>query len=81
MLNLYRASPPEVLAHHGERLGELRCPAHLEWPTRDPYIKAEFGRRLADALGGETSLELVDGGHYPWLDQPGLIDRVAEFLR
>ena len=81
VLNLYRASPPEVLARHGERLGELRCPAHVEWPTRDPYIKAEFGRRLADALGGETSLELVDGGHYPWLDQPELIDRVAEFLR
>jgi len=81
VLRLYRASPPEVLARHGERLGELRCPALVEWPTRDPYIGTEFGQRLADALGGETHLELLDAGHYPWLERPELIDRVASFVR
>ncbi|MEA2363264.1 MAG: hypothetical protein QOD71_2409 [Thermoleophilaceae bacterium] len=81
VLQLYRASPPEVLARHGERLGELRCPALVEWPTRDPYIGAEFGQRLADALGGETRLELLDAGHYAWLDRPELIDRVAAFVK
>jgi pimeloyl-ACP methyl ester carboxylesterase len=81
VLRLYRTSPPEVLARHGERLGELRCPALLEWPTRDPYIGAEFGQRLADALGGEARLELVDAGHYPWLERPELIDRVASFVK
>jgi pimeloyl-ACP methyl ester carboxylesterase len=81
VLKLYRASPPEVLARNGERLGELRCPALIEWPTRDPYIGAEFGQRLADALGGDPHLELVEAGHYPWLDQPELIDRVAGFVR
>lgn len=81
VLKLYRSSPPEVLARHGERLGELRCPALIEWPTRDPYIGAEFGQRLADALGGETQLELVEAGHYPWLERPELIDRVAAFVR
>jgi pimeloyl-ACP methyl ester carboxylesterase len=81
VLRLYRDSPPEVLARYGERLGELRCPALIEWPTRDPYIGAEFGQRLADALGGETQLELVDAGHYPWLERPELIDRVARFVR
>jgi pimeloyl-ACP methyl ester carboxylesterase len=81
VLRLYRASPPEVLARHGERLGELRCPALVEWPTRDPYIGAEFGQRLGDALGGETRLELLDAGHYPWLERPELIDRVASFVK
>jgi pimeloyl-ACP methyl ester carboxylesterase len=81
VLKLYRASPPEVLARAGERLGELRCPALIEWPTRDPYIGAEFGQRLADALGGEVRLQLVDAGHYPWLEQPEQIDRVADFVR
>ena len=80
MLKLYRASPPEILARAGERLGELRCPALIEWPTRDPYIDAEFGQRLADALGGEARLELVDAGHYAWLERPELIDRVASFV-
>ena len=80
VLRLYRASPPEVLARHGERLGELRCPALVEWPTRDPYIGAEFGQRLAEALGGEPELESIDAGHYPWLDRPEMVDRVARFI-
>jgi pimeloyl-ACP methyl ester carboxylesterase len=80
VLRLYRASPPEVLARHGERLGELRCPALIEWSTRDPYIGAEFGQRLADALGGDTQLEMVDAGHFPWLDRPEMLDRVAGFI-
>jgi pimeloyl-ACP methyl ester carboxylesterase len=81
VLKLYRTSPPEVLAHHGEHLGELRCPALVEWPTRDPYIGAEFGSRLAAALGGETRLELTEAGHYAWLERPELIDRVAGFVQ
>src|SRR5215213_11014716 len=81
ILKLYRASPPEVLARAGERLGELRCPALIEWPTRDPYIGAEFGQRLADALGGETRLETVEAGHYAWLERADLIERVADFVR
>jgi pimeloyl-ACP methyl ester carboxylesterase len=80
ILRLYRSAPPEVLARHGERLGELRCPALVLWPARDPYIPAEFGRRYADALGGDTELELIDAGHWTWLERPELIERTAEFL-
>ncbi len=80
VLRLYRASPPEVLARHGEQLGALRCPALIEWPTRDPYIGPEFGQRLADALGGETRLELLEAGHYAWLDRPEMLGRVARFI-
>ena len=80
ILRLHRSAPAEVLAAHGERLGELRCPALVMWPARDPYIGAEFGRRYADALGGEVELEEVDAGHWPWLERPGMIERVAAFL-
>jgi pimeloyl-ACP methyl ester carboxylesterase len=80
VLKLYRASPPAVLAQAGERLGELRCPALIEWPTRDPYIGAEFGRRYADALGGDARLEEMEAGHYAWLDRPEIVDRVAAFV-
>jgi pimeloyl-ACP methyl ester carboxylesterase len=80
VLRLYRASPPEVLARAGERLGELRCPALVEWPAADPYIGAEFGQKLADALGGPTELNLLDAGHYPWLERPEMIERVAAFV-
>jgi pimeloyl-ACP methyl ester carboxylesterase len=80
VLKLFRTSPPDVLAAAGERLGELRCPALVEWPTADPYIDTEFGQRLADALGGPTELNWLDAGHYPWLDRPEMIDRVAAFV-
>jgi pimeloyl-ACP methyl ester carboxylesterase len=80
VLKLYRSSPPEVLAQAGERLGEVRCPALIEWPTRDPYIGPAFGRLLADALGGEARLEESDAGHYAWLDRPEIVDRVAAFV-
>jgi pimeloyl-ACP methyl ester carboxylesterase len=80
VLRLYRSAPPAVLERHGERLGELRCPALVLWPTDDPYIDARFGELYANALGGEVTLEMVDGGHYPWLQHPELVEGVAAFL-
>jgi pimeloyl-ACP methyl ester carboxylesterase len=81
ILKLYRASPSEVLAQAGERLAEIGAPALILWPEDDPYIGAEFGQAHADALGGETTLEMVPGGHRPWLRNPELIDRAADFLK
>jgi pimeloyl-ACP methyl ester carboxylesterase len=80
ILKRYRAAPEAALARAGERLGELRCPALILWPTRDPYIPADFGRRYADALGGEAQLEPVDAGHWAVVERPELVARVAEFL-
>jgi pimeloyl-ACP methyl ester carboxylesterase len=80
ILKLYRSAPEHVLAGAGTRLGELRCPALVLWPARDPYIPAKFGQAYADALGGETELDLVEAGHWSWLDRPELIERAAAFL-
>ena len=77
ILKLYRASPPEALERAGRGLGDLRCPALILWPTRDPYIGEEFGARYAEALGGQAELELVDAGHWSWHERPELVDRVA----
>jgi pimeloyl-ACP methyl ester carboxylesterase len=81
ILKLYRSAPPEVLARAGERLGDISAPALILWPEDDPYIPAEFGRAYADALGGETTLEPVRGGHWTWLENPALVDRAGEFLK
>ena len=80
ILRLYRSAPPEDLARYGERLGELTCPALILWPSDDPYVGPEVGRRYADALGGRPTLEMTEGGHWPWYDRPAVIARVAEFL-
>jgi pimeloyl-ACP methyl ester carboxylesterase len=80
ILKLYRSAPAEALARAGRRLGELRCPALILWPSDDPYIGAEFGQRYADALGGPVELELVEGGHWTWLRRPDLVERTTDFL-
>jgi pimeloyl-ACP methyl ester carboxylesterase len=81
ILRLYRASPPDVLAAAGERLGDVTAPALILWSTDDPYLPAEFAQRHADALGGEAAVELVEGGHWPWHGRPELVERAGELLR
>jgi pimeloyl-ACP methyl ester carboxylesterase len=82
ILGLYRSSPPEVLARAGNRLGDLRCPTLILWPTDDPYAGPDWGQRYADALGGDIRLEIIErAGHWMWLDRPEVIDKAAEFLR
>ena len=80
ILRLYRSSPPERLAAAGARLGELRVPALVLWGTRDPYIPPRFGRDYAAALAQAELAEYDDAGHWPWLDRPDAVDRVAGFL-
>jgi pimeloyl-ACP methyl ester carboxylesterase len=81
ILKLYRSAPPSVLERAGDRLGRLGCPALIVWGEDDPYIGPEFATRLADALGGDTRVELLPSvRHWPWIDDPSVIDTVADFL-
>jgi pimeloyl-ACP methyl ester carboxylesterase len=81
ILKLYRSAPPSVLERAGDRLGEIRCPALIVWGKDDPYVPSEFASRFADALGGDTRVEILPGvRHWPWIDDPGVIDTVADFL-
>ena len=73
---------PEVLDRHGERLGELRCPALVLWPSRRPVHRRGLRpplrrrtRRRRDARDGRRRpLALARRGRRS-------VDRVAAFLR
>jgi len=80
ILRLYRASPPQVLEAAGRNLAKLDVPALVAWGLKDPYIPSRFARAYAEALPQAELLELPDAGHWPWLDRPDLLDRVAEFV-
>lgn len=80
ILRLYRSSPPAALAAAGARLRDVACPALVVWGDADPYIAPRFGDAYAAALG-DAQVEHVPGaGHWPWLDRPELVRRIADFL-
>lgn len=80
ILRLYRSADPDRLAAAGARLGTLTCPALVVWGLRDRYIPARFGAAYAAALPSSELVELPVAGHWPWIDDPAVIDRVVGFL-
>ncbi len=81
ILKLYRSAPSDVLASAGRDLGRIVAPTLVVYGGRDPYLPREFAKRYADALGGEAVAKVVDdAGHWPWIDDPSLIDEIADFV-
>lgn len=80
VLRLYRSGDPEKLEAAGAHLERLDCPALVVWGAHDPYIPPRFGAAFAARLPNAELLEFDQAGHWPWIDQPELIDRVAGFL-
>jgi pimeloyl-ACP methyl ester carboxylesterase len=81
ILTLYRHADPDRLAEAGKDLGRLTCPSLVLWGERDPYLSTKFAQAFADALP-DSEMDLVPGaGHWPWIDDPRVIDRVLDFLR
>jgi pimeloyl-ACP methyl ester carboxylesterase len=80
ILRLYRAADPEDLGQAGMRLDELTLPALIVWGQRDPYLAPELGEAYATRLPNASLERVEDAGHWPWLERPELIDRVAQFL-
>lgn len=80
ILRLYRSAPEELLAAAGHDLSRLAAPSLVVWGARDPYISPRFGDRYAEELPNARVVCVEDAGHWPWLDRPDLIDRIATFL-
>jgi len=80
ILQLYRDADPDRLAAAGRDLGKLTCPALVLWGDRDLYLPTKFAHDYAAALPGAKA-EVVEGaGHWPWIDDPSVVDRVLEFV-
>ena len=80
ILRLYRSAPEQRLEQAGADLHKLTMPALVVWGQRDPWIAAQFGEAYAAALPNATFEPVTQAGHWPWLDDEHVIDRVAEFL-
>jgi pimeloyl-ACP methyl ester carboxylesterase len=80
LLELYRHADPPRLAAAGRDLGKLACPALVLWADRDIYLPLKFGETYAEALPNAEFEALQGAGHWPWIDDPTVIDRVLEFV-
>ena len=80
ILRLYRSAPESRLAECGRELSSIRAPALVVWGAHDPYIPPRFGDAYAARLPGARIEHVGDAGHWPWLDRPDVIERIATFL-
>lgn len=80
ILALYRHADPPRLAAAGVDQDKLACPALVLWGNRDPYLPTRFAEDYAGVLP-DAELEIVEGGgHWPWIDDQRVIDRVVGFV-
>ncbi len=79
ILELYRDAEPAKLGELGRNLGKLGGPSLVLWGDADPYIEPRFGDSFGQALGAKVE-HLADAGHWPWIDRPDAIERIAGFL-
>ena len=80
MIRLFRDADPDRLADAGAGLAELTMPSLVIWGERDPWFATPYCDAYVARLGDAEAVKLSAAGHWPWRDDPGVIDRVAAFL-
>lgn len=80
LLRLHRAADESRLAELGAGLGSLSSPTLVIWGERDPWLAPRFAETYGAVLPRAVVERVPDAGHWPWLDQPQVIERVAEFV-
>ena len=80
VLRLYRAATPEAREAVGLELRSLDVPALVVHGGRDPWTEPRTAQAYAAVLPQSELVELPGAGHWPWLEEPGLVGRVLAFL-
>jgi pimeloyl-ACP methyl ester carboxylesterase len=80
ILRLYRDADEPRLATLGEGLRALDLPALVVWGQRDPWLAPELAEAYAERLPRGRLEPIADAGHWPWLDHPAVVERMANFL-
>ena len=81
VLRMYRAADEQRLAAAGAGLSALEMPALVIWGERDPWLDAVFADAYGARLAHAEVQRIADAGHWPWLDDASVVDRIAAFLK
>lgn len=79
-LRVARSATPAGLAAAGAGLSTLRVPALIVWGERDPWLPVRWAEAYGERLGGGAVLSVARGGHWPWLEDLSVVERVTAFL-
>ena len=80
VLRLHRSAPEHLLAAAGAGLQKLSMPTLVIWGERDPWFEPAFADRYRERLRNAEVWRIEDAGHWPWLERPGVVERIAEFV-
>jgi pimeloyl-ACP methyl ester carboxylesterase len=80
ILRLHRDAAVQRLAIDGIDVGGLDSPALVLWGEDDPWFPVGLAEAYAASLPRASLERIPHAGHWPWLDQPSVVDRVAAFL-
>jgi len=80
MLRLHRSIDEAGLALIGTDLERIDQPVLVVWGEQDPWLDVSFADVYAQRLPGSILQRVAGAGHWPWLDQPTVIDQVTAFL-
>jgi pimeloyl-ACP methyl ester carboxylesterase len=80
ILLLHRSVDDARVSDAAAALGDLTFPALVLFGERDPWQDAGLAEAYAGALPHGRFDRLPGAGHWPWLDQPELIERAQSFL-
>jgi pimeloyl-ACP methyl ester carboxylesterase len=80
ILRLHRSIDTPGLAQVGTGLGSIQVPALVVWGERDPWLDPAFADAYAARLPQAEIERIADAGHWPWLDQAHVAERIVSFL-
>ena len=80
LLRLHRAADESRLAELGGGLGEIAAPILVLWGDGDPWLAPSLADGYGARLPGATIKHIAGAGHWPWLEEPRVLELAAEFL-
>jgi len=80
VLRIHRWAREATLTKFENELPELHVPCLVLYGEQDTWSGGPAARTWARALGAEEPVAVLSAGHWPWLDRPELVDRIAEHL-
>jgi pimeloyl-ACP methyl ester carboxylesterase len=80
ILRLHRSVDAHIVADAEEGLDAVRAPALIVWGEQDPWLPASFADTYGQRLPDATVLRVPGAGHWPWLEDADVRERVARFI-